>query len=341
MDVGEVTARHAAVLAGLDPLLAAPGALVADDDVRTLTVRVGGSVGVGQARFSEAAPDAEAALWGPLRSHRLMAHLAGPDRGAALAALLDEWEPVLGELAEPGDLDCGASMTVPSRDTDTALPLLRKGFAPLTVIAARLRPTVPGTMVPGQTGPGPTTPDPTSPGPTEPDSTGLDPDGSLGRVRVATAEDLDVMVELAVELQHVDAAFGMVTERPASPSILRAGIDAQLRRAPDLTWVGLDDDGRVAGFAQVQPPAENGWLAAAVAGPPPAYFGYLYVRPDRRGAGLGAALVDAAHRAIDADPTAAVTVLHHALPSPYSTPFWARHGYRPLWTAYQRRPAVR
>ncbi len=311
MELEEVTAGHAAVLAGLDPLLPVPGRLSPGGSGTLITARVGESAAYGLAQFSTVASDAEAALWGPLRSHRLTAYAAGPDRRAAFAALLDEWEPLLRERASPGDADCGASVTLPSRDLDTALPLVHRGFAPLTMIAVRRRPSVPA--VGG---------------------------GGDGVVRVATVDDLDTLVELAVELQYADAAFGMVTVRPTAAGVLRPGIEAQLARAPGLTWVGLDGDGRVVGFAQVQPPPENGWLGPAVSGRLPAYVGYLFVRPDRRGAGLGAALVDTAHRAIDADPTADTTLLHHALPSPYSTPFWARHGYRPLWTAYQRRPTV-
>jgi hypothetical protein len=36
-----------------------------------------------------------------------------------------------------------------------------------------------------------------------------------------------------------------------------------------------------------------------------------------------------------------VALVQHALANPLSTPFWYAQGYRPLWTYWQRRPAVR
>lgn len=35
----------------------------------------------------------------------------------------------------------------------------------------------------------------------------------------------------------------------------------------------------------------------------------------------------------------AVTLLHYAQINPLSAPFWSQQGYRPLWTAYEARPA--
>lgn len=343
-----VTAGHGAALAGLDPLLPPPGVLAVEDGALLLTARAGESVAAGVARTVTAAADSEAALWGSLRNHRLTAQLAGPDRRAAMAALLDVWEPVLRERAAPGDDDGGATVTIASRDTDAALPLIRHGFAPLIVVAVRRRLVGVTSAPPALSG---------HPG-----------------VRLMAEGDLDAVAALAVELHVADAAFGMVTERPGEAELLRSGVADQWRRAPGHTWVAVAGS-TVVGFAQVQPAAEAGWVAGLVAGPAPAYFGYLYVRPGSRGTGLGSALVAAAHAAIDADAVAgsvtdaaidattgsadstadaaasagdaatdgaavATTLLHHALPSPYSMPFWARQGYRPLWTAYQRRPAV-
>ena len=36
----------------------------------------------------------------------------------------------------------------------------------------------------------------------------------------------------------------------------------------------------------------------------------------------------------------AVTLLHYAQVNPVSVPFWSRMGYRPLWTAWDIRPAA-
>jgi GNAT superfamily N-acetyltransferase len=313
MRVDEVTAGHGAALAAVDRLVRAPGALVPENGDVALRARAGDSHGAGLARSSVVDATGEPALWGALRGHRLIAHLAGPDRAAAMAALLDRWEPVLRSRAEAGDQDSAATVTVASRDVDLALPLVRRGFAALTVVALRRNPVA--AAAPAGKG-----------------------------VRLMEARDLDEVTVLAGELHRADAMFGMVTVRPGEADVLRHGIEAQRQRAPEHTWVA-ERDGRITGFAQVQPASDAGWVAGMVDGPPPAYFGYLYVRPGLRGGGIGSALVAAAHAAVDADARAAgqdsaTTLLHHALPSPYSTPFWARHGYRPLWTAYQRRPAV-
>jgi hypothetical protein len=71
---------------------------------------------------------------------------------------------------------------------------------------------------------------------------------------------------------------------------------------------------------------------------PVAYLYLMGVAASERGGGIGAALAERAHREIDAAGVAA-TLLHHALPSPLSTPFWAIQGYRPLWTGWEARPA--
>jgi GNAT superfamily N-acetyltransferase len=65
----------------------------------------------------------------------------------------------------------------------------------------------------------------------------------------------------------------------------------------------------------------------------------MFVRPEERGGGVGAALVERAHAALDAHPVA-VTLLHYAQVNPVSAPFWSRMGYRPLWTIWEARPAA-
>jgi GNAT superfamily N-acetyltransferase len=78
----------------------------------------------------------------------------------------------------------------------------------------------------------------------------------------------------------------------------------------------------------------------SLTGPAPVgYIGSLFVRDEERGGGVGRALVAEAHRALAAAGMA-VTLLHHSLPNPRSTPFWYAQGYRPLWTMWQRKPAI-
>jgi GNAT superfamily N-acetyltransferase len=64
----------------------------------------------------------------------------------------------------------------------------------------------------------------------------------------------------------------------------------------------------------------------------------MFVRADRRGGGVGTALVEHAHRVLDARGIP-VTVLDYAQVNPLSGPFWSRMGYRPLWTRWEARPA--
>lgn len=308
IDPVEVTARHAELLASLDPLLPAMAPLEAADGEVLLAVQVGDSAAIGLTRTERLEPDAELALWSPLRRNVLTTRLAGPDRCAALDALLARWNVLLQERAEGGDRDSAALVTVPSRDVEPVRALVLHGFAPLIVVAGRRG----GTRVGRPSGP--------------------------AEVRVASEDDLDALARLATELHLGDTRFGLVTERPGATAVLRAGLAEQLRQAPGWTWVSVSD-GAVTGFAQVQPPDQAGWVAPMVASSSAGYFGYLFVAPGGRGAGVGAALVAAAHRRLD-EAGVDVTVLHHALPSPLSTPFWAQQGYWPLWTTWQRRPAV-
>jgi predicted acetyltransferase len=71
---------------------------------------------------------------------------------------------------------------------------------------------------------------------------------------------------------------------------------------------------------------------------PVGYIDCIGVAPGSRGTGVGTALLARAHRALDGAGVA-VTLLHHGLPNPLSTPTYGRHGYRPLWTVWETRPA--
>jgi GNAT superfamily N-acetyltransferase len=64
----------------------------------------------------------------------------------------------------------------------------------------------------------------------------------------------------------------------------------------------------------------------------------MVVGAGHRGDGVGAALVAAAHAALDAAGVA-VTLLDYYALNPLSVPFWHRCGYRPLSTEWTRRPA--
>ena len=70
-----------------------------------------------------------------------------------------------------------------------------------------------------------------------------------------------------------------------------------------------------------------------------AYLQTMFVRPDQRAAGVGAALVRHVHGELDTRGID-LTLLHYAQVNPLSAPFWSRMGYRPLWTAWEARPAA-
>jgi GNAT superfamily N-acetyltransferase len=65
----------------------------------------------------------------------------------------------------------------------------------------------------------------------------------------------------------------------------------------------------------------------------------IYVLPSQRGTGVGTALTAELHQEAQAAGIA-VTLLHYAQVNPLSAPFWSQHGYRPLWTVWETRPAA-
>jgi ribosomal protein S18 acetylase RimI-like enzyme len=251
--------------------------------------------------YRESDPDSLVPTWGPLRTHSLTWQ-----PGWDLPALLDEWETRLTGLDDP---DTAAIVTLPSHETADALPLARRGFAPLTVVAERLA----GWSAPAR------------------------PSGVT--IRPATHADLDVAVELNMNTVRYDTAFGMVTERPNSAEHMRTALAGALDRDHEAMWLAVRGDTPV-GMAYVDMPEHAGWMERFTTARPFAYFGHLGVRPDARGSGAGSALVAHVHALLDQAGVAS-TLLHHALPNPRSTPFWYSHGYRPRWTTWVRRPALR
>ncbi|MDA0638735.1 GNAT family N-acetyltransferase, partial [Nonomuraea sp. MCN248] len=189
----------------------------------------------------------------------------------------------------------------PSGDTAAVRALSLRGFAPLVAVAARPR---------GASRP--------------PD----DP-----RVRPVTPADLEDVARLYEALVAYDAQFGWVTPRPSTPARIREHLADTLPRS--WAWVA-EHRGAVAGVVIVDPPARSRWVASLVTRTPAAYLGVMYAHPAVRGRGVGAALAAAAHARLDASGVA-VTVLHHAVPNPLSAPFWARQGYRPVFTQWVRR----
>jgi GNAT superfamily N-acetyltransferase len=310
-DADEVATAHLARLKQVDPDLPVLVGLRPSEAEPLLAARRGESRAIGVAHRISTEPDSDGASWSALDEHRLTPRIAGPDLAGALDALLDVWRDHVA-AAEPGPYpdDTGVGIRWPARDTAAVPALVRHGLSPLVAIAIRPagRPIDPGPADPGLT------------------------------VRPATAGDVDDIAALRLATSVYDAQFGVVNVRPATPVVLRAASAAKAARADGWTWVA-ERSGRTVGMIAVDPPAHSDWIRALVRRSPLAYVDCLGVHPDERGSGVGSLLLATAHRAADAAGVAA-TALHHAIPNPLSTPFYHRHGYRPLWTSWELRPAA-
>ena len=297
MDI-DVERQHAARVALVDPLLPADPPLSGD-----LIATVGA---LGAPTFREFDPESLDATWGPLRRHSLAVRLAGADLGPLLA----RWEEHLARVVTPGDPECAAQISWPSRDTAAVPALIQHAFAPLAIAAVRRA---------GVFGPAPSAPDLV--------------------IRHATNADLAACVALALEVVRYDSQFGLLTERPSTAAGLHQNMTEMLARDRPCIWLAVHDH-RPVGIVSVDLPPHSAWIAGRTSASPTAYLGLGGVRADVRGTGIGSALVTHVHRELDAAGIA-VTLLHYAVPNPRSVPFWSIHGYRPLWTSWNRRPALR
>ncbi|MFC5826739.1 GNAT family N-acetyltransferase [Nonomuraea insulae] len=255
---------------------------------------------VGRVLVDRLDPGGLHASWSPLIVHRLEARVASAAPSAAFGALLDRWLSRR-RSDEPGQ---ALSVSWPSRDTVPVRALALRGFAPITVVAVR------------RVGPGTVTASPT-------DFT----------IRPAVADDLEAMTTMYQRLVAYDSQFGWVTVRAFTGELLRQSLAEE---ALPLEWCWLaEQNGRTLGCVIVQPPARSRWIDRVVNDAPVAYLGAMYVEPWARGMGVGAALTEVAHGRAAAEGVSTM-VLHHALPNPLSTPFWARRGYRPMITQWVR-----
>lgn len=248
--------------------------------------------------------------WGAARRFQLTALVADPDVAPALDRLLSLWHDHLAEVPGTEAEDTAAIVTWPSRDIGGITTLLRHGFAPLEVIAARRAPGKPAAVPHADAG-----------------------DGT--RIRSAVPADIDAIVRLGLELIRYDAHFCAVSERADSAAALRG--EAAALVADGWTWLA-ERDGAAIGILSAQRPEAAGWIAPMASAAPAAYLMLMFVQSGERGAGVGTALTDRYHRAAD-EAGVAVTLLHHAQLNPLSAPFWNRRGYRPLWTSWQGLPA--
>jgi GNAT superfamily N-acetyltransferase len=322
---GSFSAQVARRWQAIDPLLPAAGDQRSGCGARLIVAGAGGEpAATGTCEHLEGSPESLDLTWGAARRFQLTVRLAGPDAGSALDQLLSLWRDHLDGVPGADGEDAAAIVTWPSRDIDGAATLLRHGLAPLSVIAARVTRRDPAGPADGPPGRAEAVP-----------GTGAGQQGL--RIRRAGPADIDAVVRLGLEVIRFDAHFGSVTERPGTAAALRREAAGLL--AVPATWIWLAErDGDAIGMLCAERPESAAWIAPMVRGEPVAYLLLMGVAPGQRGSGVGAAMVARLHREIEA-AGAAVTLLHYAQINPLSAPFWSQQGYRPLWTAYEARPA--
>jgi GNAT superfamily N-acetyltransferase len=282
---------------------------------------------IGACKHWEGAPGSLDLCWGAARRFQLSARVAGPDVAADLDRLLSQWRDHLTRVPGAGTPDSAAVVTWPSRDIDGVRPLLRHELTPLTVAAVRgpRGSARPGDGLPRR-----------AVGDVRNASAPATADSAV-KIRQASAEDIDEVVRLGLELIRFDAHFDCVIERPGASDALRRYMARMLEIPGSWTWLA-ERDGTAVGMLSAEPPEDAGWIAPVVGVAPVAYLMQMIVSPGERGSGLGASLVAEAHREMDATGVAAV-LLHYGQLNPLSAPFWSRQGYRPLWTSWEARPA--
>jgi hypothetical protein len=261
-------------------------------------------------------PESLDKTWGRARRFQLTPLIAGPDVRGSLDQLLSRWRDHLSQLPGSDGDDTAAVVTWPSRDTAGVATLLRRGFAPMAVIAAR-RTGAPIASA-GQDGL------------TEQLGDGI-------RIRRAGPADVDAVVGLGLEVIRFDAQVCSVTERPGTAAALRREIEAMLAGPDAWTWLA-ERDGAAIGMVTAEPPDQAAWIAPLVGPAPAAYLLLMGVQAGNRGGGIGAALAARLHHEIAAAGVS-VMLLHYAQVNPLSAPFWSQQGYRPLWTVWEASPA--
>ncbi len=317
-----------------DPLLPAPEPLapgVGCGVILTLAGADGQPQAAGACEHWHGESESLELTWGAAHRFRLTVLVAGPDIAAALDGLLGRWRVHLAGVPGADDPDSAAVVTWPSRDVDGVRTLLRRGFGPRGIVAARTAGPRPGR--PGATGSA-------SPaglaGPASgQQATPAQP--AVGAVRRAGPADVDTVVRLGLEVIRYDARFGGVVERASTAAALRDEAAGLLAEAEPWTWLA-ERDGSAIGVLIAERPEAARWIAPLVGRAPVAYNMLTFVAPADRGTGVSAALVDRFHDAADSAGVP-VTLLHYEQTNPLSAPFWARQGYRPLWTSWEARPA--
>jgi GNAT superfamily N-acetyltransferase len=307
-DINRAVARR---WQSVDPLLPDPSAMPTGCGAPLVVHGDNGRVaGLGVCVHHHVPADSLNQTWGAADRFLLTPRLTGQDTMAAADSLLSQWRDHLAGVAAARGEDTSAGIVWPSRDITGVRALLRHGLQPLTVIAARTRPEAPAAparQIPGIT------------------------------IRAAGPRDEERVLGLELRLIQFDGHFGGPVWRRDTADLVRQEVRISLQRQAMWTWLA-ERHGDAIGLLVAQPPPEAGWIAGMTSRSPAAYLQTMFIQPEDRGTGVGAALVRALHARLDAGG-ASVTLLHHSQVNPLSGPFWNRMGYRPLWTSWEARPA--
>ncbi|WP_091448729.1 GNAT family N-acetyltransferase [Actinokineospora iranica] len=288
--------------AGLDPLL--PAAVEPPPgDLLAADLPDGGRV-AGVLTRTALAPGTPQTLWSATEVWELHP-LLGAVGGAGMDALLRRWPTVLARVFPGRDSSCVVHW--PSRDTEATAALLAHGMVPLSVLAVR------------------------PPRPAE------RPFRSAGvEVRTAGPADLDALVASAMAEVEYSSRVGGAILRAGAAEIKREALLRHVEQG-DPVWLA-ERGGEVVGHAEGwhTDSTPGSWAETRVRHGRWGYVNCLSVTPSARGTGVGRALMDVVHAELVG---AAGSFLYYNPPNPLSPVFWARQGYRPLWTVWEIRPA--
>ncbi|MFS8098484.1 GNAT family N-acetyltransferase [Lentzea alba] len=296
-----LVAAQSARFAALDPLLPPAAEPPTDGHVITAALADGARV-AGVISHQQFDRQSITRLWSAAEVWELLP-LVGQTQG--MDALLTRWRKHL-DTQEIGE-DTACVVHWPSRDTKAARAFLDHGLVPLSVLAVRLRtpqPPVPRTLT----------------------------------IRRATPHDLETVLELSLAELEYSSFVGSTVVRPEAPALKRRALTERLANASPI-WLA-ERDGIAVGLAECaivsSEPGTNASMRL-----PRGRWGYVNcvsVLPGARGTGIGQQLVAHAHQELHRMGTVG-TYLYYNPPNPLSSVFWPRHGYRPLWTVWEVRPA--
>ncbi|HEX6755321.1 MAG TPA: GNAT family N-acetyltransferase [Mycobacteriales bacterium] len=301
-DLAELLSGHAGRLRELDPLVGATEDAPPGADVLAAGRSRGWPLVV------DLDPADQRAVWSRLRTYALTLRWTGDVR--ELDELLTRWAEWMRKAgSEQAGPDSQTSVTWPSRDVDAARVFYAHGMMPSTTIAIRPR----GRAV----------------------SAARPPSGVT--IRPATAADTDAVLALAAEEFRYDQGLSTAGERPGHEGLRRQEMAGRLGASAAWAWLA-ERDGVPVGVLAADRPEDALWVGPMTSSGPAAYVSLLSVEPGSRGGGIGAALAAAARRTFD-DAACSASLLHYSTFNPLSAPFWARNGYRPLWTVWATEPA--